>query len=352
MTLDTFFKKFDEFASAPNAVQKMRELILELAVRGKLLQTNDVDWSVKELKSITTKIGSGATPSGGKINYKMEGIPLIRSMNVYYESFNRDGLVYLDIEQAKKLDNVIVHTNDVLLNITGASIGRVSIAPSDMNGARVNQHVSIIRPTDEVAPRFIALFLASPSMQKVIMDIQVGATREALTKAMIELFAIPLPPLAEQKRIVAKVDELMALCDRLEAQEAERREKGRNLLRAAIARFAEKPTAGNLGLVFHKAFDVEPAEIRKVILELAVRGKLVEQRSFEDKASTIFSQGSNPLFRPDAYAVEQRFEVPPSWIWIKFAAVGEQRLGKMLDQKGNRGDPRHYLQYECAVDAF
>ena len=89
----------------------------------------------------------------------------------------------------------------------------------EMAGGRVNQHVMIIRPTPELAPRFLSMFLASPAVQWMINDIEVGATRQALTKGMIERFEIPVPSPDEQKRIVAKVDELMALCDQLEAQQ-------------------------------------------------------------------------------------------------------------------------------------
>jgi type I restriction enzyme S subunit len=109
----------------------------------------------------------------------MAGIPLIRSMNVHFSGFRPDGLAYLDAKQAKQLDNVIVRLGDVLLNITGASIGRVTVAPDSMDGARVNQHVCIIRPNNTLLPVFLAYFLASPSEQARIMNIQVGATRQA-----------------------------------------------------------------------------------------------------------------------------------------------------------------------------
>jgi type I restriction enzyme S subunit len=217
MELETFFEKFDQFADAPNAVAKMRELVLHLAVSGRLTAPQQ-DWQTKPLKSLATKIGSGATPAGGRESYFSEGIPLIRSMNVHFRGFDRTGIVFLSDEQAGKLANVVVQADDVLLNITGASVGRVTTAPPEMAGARVNQHVTIIRPTAELLPRFLTMFLASPEVQRMIDDVQVGATRQALTKSMIEQFEIPLPSLAEQKRIVAKVDELMALCDRLEAQ--------------------------------------------------------------------------------------------------------------------------------------
>jgi type I restriction enzyme S subunit len=218
----------------------LRKSIFTLAVQGLLVphDRESVDWETRKLKELTTKIGSGSTPSGGKESYQEFGVPLIRSMNVHFGGFVRDGLAFLNEEQAEKLKNVTVKSDDVLLNITGASIGRVAIAPKDMEGARVNQHVCIVRPTAEVLPAFLELFLASPVVQDLIDDVQVGATREALTKAMIEQFEIPVPSLAEQRRIVAKVNELMALVDQLETQLSASRATAANLLEAVVSELA------------------------------------------------------------------------------------------------------------------
>jgi type I restriction enzyme S subunit len=341
MKLETFFEKFDLFAAAPHAVEKLRALVLDLAVTGRLVPSTR-KWETRPLKYLATKIGSGATPTGGRASYFTEGVPLIRSMNVHFRGFIRDGLAFLSDKQAKELSNVTVEASDVLLNITGASIGRVTTAPPEMAGARVNQHVAIIRPTSDLAPSFLAVFLASPLVQRMIDDVQVGATRQALTKAMIEAFEIPLPTLGEQKRIVAKVDELMGLCDRLEAQQQERETRRATLAQAALARFAGAPTAANLNFLFHDSYTIDPADLRNSILTLAVQGQLVEHRSVDGDARSIF-RGSAA---PDAASArgDARHSVPPSWCWIRFAAVGEQRLGKMLDQKGNRGQLKPYLR--------
>ena len=165
-------------------------------------------WSTASLAEITSKIGSGATPTGGKTSYKTGGIPLIRSMNVHFSGFKREGLAHLDEGQAKKLENVTVRSGDILLNITGAFIGRVTVAPLDMNGARVNQHVAIIRLVEGMENRFVCGFFGSPSTQRKIAEENYGVTRQALTKMMIEGFRVPVPPLLEQRRIVTKIDSL------------------------------------------------------------------------------------------------------------------------------------------------
>jgi type I restriction enzyme S subunit len=315
MTLETFFEKFDLFADAPCAVGKMRELVLHLAFSGKLLPAGE-PWPLKPLKSLAVKIGSGATPAGGKESYFTEGIPLIRSMNVHFAGFEPKGLVFLSDEQAKQLANVTVQPSDVLLNITGASIGRVTTAPPEMAGARFNQHVSIIRPIKELDAQFLAKFLASPAIQRMINDIQVGATREALTKGMIEQFDIPLPPLAEQRRIVAKVDELMALCDRLEEQQLEREAQAGQLARASLTRFADAPTPANLNHLFHSSFPISPSDLRKSILTLAVQGKLVPRIESEGMGSDILEKAGVSAEHPDDVP-----DLPAHWVWACLGCI-------------------------------
>ena len=157
------------------------------------------------LGDYTFKIGSGATPRGGEKVYLTSGIPLIRSQNVYNNRFEMQGLAYIDAEQARQLANVTVQANDVLLNITGDSVARVCMAPEAILPARVNQHVAIIR-TDpsRLEAKFLQYYLVSPEMQALMLShAGIGATRNALTKGMIERFSIPLPPLAEQRAIAA-----------------------------------------------------------------------------------------------------------------------------------------------------
>jgi type I restriction enzyme S subunit len=167
-------------------------------------------WPRHRLSDLTTKVGSGATPKGGGESYKTTGTPLIRSMNVVFFGFKRNGLVYLDDTQAEQLASVTVQPGDVLLNITGASIGRVSITPTDLAGARVNQHVCIIRPNAAIAPRFLAAYLSSPDIQALIARDNFGATRQALTRQQILDFVVPVPSKGEQTRIADQLDTLLA----------------------------------------------------------------------------------------------------------------------------------------------
>lgn len=168
-------------------------------------------WTRLPLSELTSKIGSGATPLGGEAAYQAEGISLIRSLNVHDGEFRRKDLAFLSREQADRLANVVVQSNDVLLNITGASVARCCTVPDDVLPARVNQHVSIIRPhADRLSSRFLQYLLISSGYKDRLLSVgeDAGATRQALTKAQLQSFVVEFPKsLQEQRRIVASLDE-------------------------------------------------------------------------------------------------------------------------------------------------
>ena len=161
------------------------------------------------------KIGSGATPRGGKEAYKGGATTLVRSQNIYNHEFKRDGLAYIDDKQASELANVVLQPGDVLLNITGDSVARCCQVPSDVLPARVNQHVAILRPRPEqLDARFLHYVLVSPTYQARLLALAAaGATRNALTKGILEDLKIPALDVSEQKAIAAV---LGALDDKIE----------------------------------------------------------------------------------------------------------------------------------------
>ena len=172
---------------------------------------NEKGWEVKKLGELCSKIGSGATPRGGNESYKDEGISLIRSLNVYNNEFRRKDLAYIDDEQAAALSNVTLLENDVLLNITGASVARCCIVPSDLLPARVNQHVCIIRPLDNVLVTiFLNKVLTNISYQIRLLALarSKGATREALPKSVVDSLLVPLPPLPLQHFFAQKIEQI------------------------------------------------------------------------------------------------------------------------------------------------
>ncbi len=164
--------------------------------------------ALMKMKEVCSKIGSGATPRGGKEAYTNSGISLIRSQNILDYSFSYEGLAYINEAQAEKLRNVTVESGDVLLNITGDSVARACMVPDELLPARVNQHVSIIRAkTDAVLSSYILYFLqmVKPHLLQLASG---GATRNALTKGMIEDLVIEVPSIKEQEKTVSLIDKI------------------------------------------------------------------------------------------------------------------------------------------------
>jgi len=163
-------------------------------------------WRLVSLKSICKKIGSGATPTGGQAAYqkKRTNFALVRSQNVFDREFSASGLAFISDEQADSLRGVHLQKNDILLNITGDGItfGRACLIPEKTLPACVNQHVSIIRlDSQQAVAGYVVSYLTHPTVKTYIESFNAGGSRRAITKAHIESFVVPLPPLAVQSAI-------------------------------------------------------------------------------------------------------------------------------------------------------
>jgi type I restriction enzyme S subunit len=253
---------FDVLFTTELSIEQLKQTILQLAVMGKLVPQNPSDepasvllkkiaeekaqliadkkikkqkplptitdeekpfelpsgWMFERLGNLTSRLGSGSTPRGGRSAYIDKGIIFLRSQNVWNDGLKLDDTAYISDKTHNKMVNTHVFPNDVLLNITGASLGRSTIFPEKLTTANVSQHVTIIRLLEERMCEFVHLGIMSPLVQKLVWGRQVGMAIEGLSKKVLEQFEFPVPPLAEQHRIVAKVDELMALCEQLKAR--------------------------------------------------------------------------------------------------------------------------------------
>ena len=172
---------------------------------------NSSGWNQTTLHEVTTKIGSGATPRGGKESYQAEGISLIRSMNVHDGRFEYKDLAHITDEQAEQLEGVTVRAHDVFINITGASVARSCIVPDNVLPARVNQHVAIIRCKQEyLNPVFANNLFLSDRFKGVLLDIgeSGGATRQAITKQQLEELVVILPPIELQRQFATFVSQV------------------------------------------------------------------------------------------------------------------------------------------------
>ena len=166
-----------------------------------------------KFKDICTKIGSGATPKGGKEAYCEDGISLIRSQNVLDFAFSADGLAFINDLQAEKLKNVIVEEGDVLLNITGDSVARACMVDKKYLPARVNQHVCIVRADLQKAVPSYLLYFLQLNKEYLLQLAAGGATRNALTKEMINNLELELPSIEDQQKITAILDDIQARMD-------------------------------------------------------------------------------------------------------------------------------------------
>ena len=388
MKLDTFFKKFDQFADAPDAVGKMRELVLQLAVQGKLVSQNPKDekasillakiGKTKELlisdrtirqqdtspidateapfsipqSWIWTRLGeiadwgSGSTPSRGNSDLYDGGIAWLKSGELN-DNQALAGSEETVTEKALKTGSFRRNKpGDVLLAMYGATIGKVAILAEP---AVTNQAVCGCTPFDGVFNRYLFSYLLSQRAR--FHSASEGGAQPNISKVKIVAFPFPLPPLTEQKRIVAKVDELMALCDRLEAQQQERDEQASALARAALARFAEAPTPANLNLLFHKSFSISPIDLRKAILTLAVQGRLLPQDSKDESVDVLLKRclaERTKLKRTTATAVHAiaadkalGYAIPVSWRW--------QTLDDLLIVGPTNGFSPKAVDYETPV---
>ena len=191
-------------------------------------------WRMGTLGEVCSKIGSGATPKGGKDNYADTGVSLIRSMNVFDFNFCFDDLAHISARQAKLLDGVSVHDKDILFNITGASVARCCMVPNSILPARVNQHVMIIRTQEEWMSYYLLCTLCSEDSKRSLLGMsQSGSTREAITKAEIESFPIIIPTKEKLKDYSDKVESIFSYID-LQKQENSKLTELQSLLLAKM----------------------------------------------------------------------------------------------------------------------
>ena len=217
-------------------------------------------WMWTTIEEICSKIGSGSTPRGS--NYSANGIPFFRSQNVYNDRLVYDDIKYISEEVHQKMKGTEVLANDLLLNITGGSLGRCAVVPADFNCGNVSQHVCIMRSVLVEPEYFHALVLSSYFAKSMRIT---GSGREGLPKYNLEQMGFPLPPLTEQQRIVAEIEHWFALIDQIEQGKAD--------LQTIIKQTKSK------------------------ILGLAIHGKLVPQDPNDEPAIELLKR-INPGFTP------------------------------------------------------
>ncbi len=161
------------------------------------------EWERKRVGDVSNKVGSGSTPLGGSQAYQSEGVVFIRSQNVYNDTLNLEDVVFISKELNGKMEGSKVNAEDILLNITGASIGRSCVVPKDFQIGNVNQHVCIIRLNQGYSPYFLQPYLSSNRGTKLVFQEQAGGGREGLNFQSIRNFKVPFPTPPEQQKIAS-----------------------------------------------------------------------------------------------------------------------------------------------------
>ena len=254
-------------------------------------------WEWTTINDICSKIGSGSTPRGS--NYAEEGIPFFRSQNVYNDGLVYDDIKYISEEIHENMIGTEVRAQDLLLNITGGSLGRCAIIPDEFRKGNVSQHVCILR-TIVVLPAYLHLFIISDYFASTM--ILSGSGREGLPKYSLEIMQIPLPPYEEQKRIVAAVEKWFTLIDTLETAKAD--------LQSSIT------------------------QAKSMILDLAIHGKLVPQDPNDEPAIELLKR-INPKFSPCDNAHDTN-QLPNSWCWTTLGSLFQHNTGKALNKSDSQ----------------
>ena len=211
------------------------------------------NWVWTTIEEICSKIGSGSTPKGS--NYSVKGIPFFRSQNVYNDKLVYDDIKYISEEVHQKMKGTEVLANDLLLNITGGSLGRCTVVPADFNCGNVSQHVCIMRSVLVEPEYFHALVLSSYFAKSMKIT---GSGREGLPKYNLEQMAFPLPPLTEQQRIVTEIEHWSALINEIKQGKAD--------------------------------LQITIKQTKSKILNLAIHGKLVPQNPNDEPASELLKR--------------------------------------------------------------
>ena len=204
--------------------------------------------------------------------------------------------------------------------IVMAAYGNIGNTCRTVEGA-FNVAITKVMEIPPVERDYIDLIIRSDFIRGALEKVSSRVAVPSMSSDHMRSLAVPLPPLAEQKRIVAKVNELMALFDRLEAQQQEREARHAALARASLARFADAPTPANLDLLFHSSFNIQPSDLRKSILTLAVQGKLVPQDPNDEPVKDSFPTLAAASFESD----EDGF--PAHWLRVPLGKMGEWRGG-------------------------
>jgi len=423
MTPEAFLDSFGHLADAPNGVEQLRQLVLNLAVQGALVpQDHNDETALDLLGAIAAEVLASDFSSGDpeivtdaeRLNWGYDftipsswawcrlehlasyiqrgkgpkyvdksSVPVISQKCIQWEGFDIGRARFLSVDALEKYQaERFLREGDLLWNSTGTgTIGRINVFPGaevSFDKVVADSHVTVIRPV-RVLPRFLWIWVACPFIQRTIESDASGTTNQVeLSKARVTSQPVPLPPLAEQHRIVEKVDQLMALCDELEQRRTTAASTRRQFQVAALDRLTNAETPDDLAAAWTRVRDrfdllTEPAaakqsveSMRKAILKLAVSGNLVDQRPTDERASEILTRtlaakedaetrskrgnrSSSPKIDP-----AQHIRIPDTWVWAPFGQIvisrDHARIPLSKDDRSKRAKVYDYYGASGVID--
>ncbi len=413
MKLETFFNNFEVLVDAPNGFQKLRELILQMAVMGKLVEQNPHDgtgaeilreiqrahksqnskgiktivnlesmnqlestWKIPNTWAFTTlesaSYGGGLFGDGDWVESKDQDqfgdIRLIQLADVGDGIYKNKSERFMNSKTAERLNCTYLQKSDILIARMPDPLARACVFSGDPKRCVTVVDVCILRSNKSFfLPEFLIIAINSPFFRNLALSKATGTTRSRISRGNLSLFPIPIPPLVEQHRIVAKVNQLMSLCDELEARKQKKRESRTRLNSAALdlllaARapdeFAKswRRISDNFDLLYDMPENV--GALRQAILQLAVKGKLVQQDPNDEPASVLVEKIKaekerlinekkirNKEALPHIEVNDLPYNLPDGWTSIRLGKcidlISGQHLGQ--DEQNDRGEGLPYL---------
>ena len=287
------------------------------------------EWEKCKLGELAVKVGSGSTPKGGNAVYTTSGHCFVRSQNVGMGHLILNDIAYIDESTHQKQKSTELRTNDVLLNITGASIGRTALATEEINGGNVNQHVCIIRTNGNVEPSYICDYIQTSKIQKYIQSLQTGGSREGLNFEQIRSFPINIPTVEEQ----VKIAKLLSLINERIATQSKLIEDLKKLKSAIVEKVFCSPNQEypmcriegfEQALSTYKMSDFSSRIATKnkdskcsLVLTIAAQYGLVNQESFFNKSVASENLTGYYLLHKGEFAYNRSYSAGYDWGTVK-----------------------------------
>lgn len=354
-------RDFEVVADASGSGRRLRELVLGLALRGRLSRADLHGLTRATIAWPSVQLGDVADCVLGKMLDRSKHTtgtsrPYLRNINVRWHSFDLGDLSEMFFED-KELVRYGAKPGDVLV-CEGGEPGRAAVW-TDTRPMLIQKAIHRVRPSEELLGSWVVLNLRYDTWNGRLESLFTGATIKHFTGKALSSYEIPLPPVAEQKRIIAKVDQLTSLCEQLEAKQTEKQALGSRLTKASLEALTTAETPEEFALAWKRVsenFDTlidrseKVEDLRRAILEVAIRGRLISRSTSSEPVDALLETvnherrlliegkrkgGRGSSSNETSEPLNQPFEVPGGWRWCFLGEIA----GHIVD--GTHHTPRY-----------